>query len=298
MELDFIDNDRNTYRECRRMLSKVKKWNRYFGVIVLSVSVFAPQYSALAVKAKAKEAKKEERKAATPLDAKAILDKVAKNMAADDEVAEVKMVTTEPGGDKSEKTLEIRRKGKDKGQKILVRLLAPAANKGIALLSKPDGDESAQWIYLPSNKQVRRLVGSGSSGKGGAFMGSELRNEDLGGDVKVTSTNLGNRSEGGKDYALIENMPKSESSYGKTILWVDTKDFLVGKVEYFDKAMKPLKVTEFRDYKKDGGAWRAQVIDVKNTQTKRGTRLELSKLQLNKGLSDSDFTESALTEGD
>lgn len=267
------------------------KFNRAAGLLVLAISILAPQYTALAVKKAARQTavKKEET-------AKAVLDKVAKNMAADDEVAAVKMVITEANGDRKERRMEIRRKGKAKGQRVLVRIEAPASDKGITLLSKPDGDGTGQWLYLPSNKQVRRLVGA--SGKGGSFMGSELRNEDLGGDGKFESRLVGSREEGGKVFTLIENSPKGESSYGKTVLWVDSGSYLVGKVEYFDRAMKPLKVTEFKDYKKEGGTWRAQVIDVRNLQNKRGTRLELSELKLNRGLSDAEFSESALTEGD
>jgi hypothetical protein len=72
----------------------------------------------------------------------------------------------------------------------------------------------------------------------------------------------------------------------------------VDKIEYFDKTGKPLKVSTFSDYKQFGNVWRAQKISVSNLQNKRGTTLQLSDLKLNKGLDDSEFTESALTEGD
>ena len=231
-------------------------------------------------------------------DAKAILDKVAKNVDAKDEVANVKMVITEADGASKTRELEIRRKGKDDSQKVLVKLQGPADLKGTALLSVSKGKSSDQWLYLPSSKQTRRLQGGKS--RGGSFMGSELSYEDMGtsSDAKYESKIIGKKNDNGRDFTLIENTPKGESTYGKTVIWVDDKTNLVGKIEYFDKGGKPLKISTFTAYKKFENVYRAQKITVVNSQNKRGTVLELSGLKLNKGLEDGEFTESALTEGD
>jgi uncharacterized protein len=228
--------------------------------------------------------------------AKTLLEKVSKNMAAEDETASIKMEIIEASGSRSERRMEVLRKGKGRGQKVLVRIDAPARDRGIALLSKPDGEGIGQWLYLPSKKQVRRI--SGASGKGGAFLGSELSNEDLAGEGKFSSSLLGAKSEAGKKFYLVENIPQEDSSYGKTVVWVDANEYLVRRVEYFDKELRLLKTTEFKDYKRNGGAWRAQTIEVSNSQNKRGTRLEVSAIKLNGGLADSEFSESALTEVD
>lgn len=229
--------------------------------------------------------------------AKDILSKVAKNVSSDDEVANVKMIITEKDGASKTRELEIRRKGKDDKQKVLVKLEGPADLKGTALLSVSKGKESDQWLYLPSSKQTRRIQ---SSKKSGGFMDSELSYEDMGtsSDAKYESKVVGKKTEAGREFTIVENVPKGESSYGKTVLWIDNKLNLVGKIEYFDKANKPLKVSTFSGYKKYGNVWRAQKIQVANLQNKRGTVLELSDLKLNKGLDDAEFTESALTEGD
>jgi uncharacterized protein len=236
--------------------------------------------------------------AATADSAKTILDKVSKNVNAKDEVATLKMVIVEADGTKKTRELEIRRKGHDESQKVLVKIEAPTDLKGISLLSVSKGKDSDQWMYSPASKQTRRIQ---SSKRNSSFMDSELSYEDMGtsSDAKFESKSLGEKSEGGKTYTLVENTPKGESSYGKIVIWVEKSNFLVGKMEYFDKAMKPLKVSTFSDYKKfEGGVWRAQKVSVSNLQNKRGTELELSGLKLNKGLDDGEFTESALTEGD
>jgi predicted RND superfamily exporter protein/outer membrane lipoprotein-sorting protein len=231
-------------------------------------------------------------------DAKSILKNVEKNMSATDEVANIKMTITEADGSKRARGLQISRKGKDSDQKVMVRLNAPADLKGTGLLSVSKGSSSDQWLYMPSNKQTRRIQ---SGNRSGGFMESEMSYEDMGtnADAKFESKLLPDETIAGRKYSVIENTPKGDSSYGKIRLFVDQGTFLVGKMEYFDKAMKPLKTTNFSGYKQfDKGIWRAQKVEVANLQTKRGTTLELSDLKLNKGLDDAEFTESALTEGD
>jgi outer membrane lipoprotein-sorting protein len=229
--------------------------------------------------------------------AKAIMEEVKKKASAKDEVATVKMTIVEKDGTKKDRTLEIRRKGGDGKQKVLVRLKAPADLKGTALLSVSKDKESDQWLYLPSSKQTRRVQ---SSKKSSGFLDSELSYEDMGSasDTKAESKVIKQAKENGHNYAVIESMLTGESSYGKVIVWVDTDTYLPSKTEIFDKALKPLKVTTLSDYQEFGGAWRAKKVEVKNLQNQRGTVLELSDLKLNRGLSDGEFTESALTEGD
>lgn len=229
--------------------------------------------------------------------AKAILDKVSKNVDAKDEVATVKMTVIEADGAKKDRKLELRRKGGEGDQKVLVKMQSPADLKGTALLSVSKGKSSDQWLYLPSSKQTRRIL---STNKGGNFMGSELSYEDMGtnSDAKFESSVAGTKEEGGRKFTLIENKATGDSSYKRTVLWIDSKTDLVAKIEYFDKANKPLKVSVFSGYKQYDKVWRAQKISVTNLQNKRGTVLELSGVKVNEGLSDSEFTESALKDSD
>lgn len=229
-----------------------------------------------------------------PTDAKAIFEAVQKNVGSKDEVAAIKMIITEADGTKKERGLEIRRKGDEGKQKVLVKMHAPADLKGTALLSVAED----QWLYLPSSKQTRRIQ---SGKKNGSFMDSELSYEDMGAtsDTKVASKVLRQDTINGRKFAVIQNDLKGESSYGKVLVWVDLETYLVAKTESYDKALKPLKVSTFTGYKQfDKGVWRAQKIQVTNLQNKRGTTLELSDLKLNKGLDDGEFTESALTDSD
>jgi outer membrane lipoprotein-sorting protein len=230
--------------------------------------------------------------------AKEILRKVEKNITSNDEIANLKMIIVEADGSKKERELEIKRKGGEGKQKVIVKMNAPSDLKGTSLLSVSKGTQSDQWLYLPSSKQTRRIQ---SGKKSSSFMDSELSYEDMGAtsDTKVESKFIKEETVNGRKFAVIENILKGESSYGKVMVWVDLETFLVGKTEAFDKSLKPLKVSTFSGYKQfDKGVWRAQKVSVSNLQNKRGTVLELSDLKLNKGIDDEEFTESALTQGD
>lgn len=222
--------------------------------------------------------------------AKSVMDEVAKNLDSKDEVATLTMTITEADGTKKTRNIEVRRKGGDK-HKALVRIQSPADLKGTALLSVG----TDQWLYLPSSKQTRRIV---SGKRSSNFMDSELSYEDMGAgaeagfDSKVLKTEKIN----GRDFIVIESTPKGESSYSKALAYVDAQNFLLGKTEIFDKAGKLMKTTSFSGYKQFDKVWRAQKLEVKNLQNKRGTTLELSDLKLNKGIDDDEFTESALTD--
>lgn len=247
----------------------------------LAIAFFSSSYAAAAVDFK---------------DAKAILKGVEKNMTANDEVATVNMTITEKDKSQKKRGLQIARKGKDKDQKVMVRMNSPADIKGVALLSVSKGGSSDQWLYMPSSKSTRRIQ---SGNRSGGFMESEMSYEDMGtnSDAKFESKVLKEDTINGRKYSVIESVAKGESSYGKVLVWVDQGTLLVGKMEYYDKNMKPLKVSNFTGYKQfDKGVWRAQKVQVDNLQNGRGTTLELSDLKLNKGLGDDEFTESALAD--
>ncbi len=236
--------------------------------------------------------------AVDPNNADQILKAVEKNVNSKDEVADLKMVIVEPSGAKKNRDIEIKRKGEEDKQKVLVRMQSPADLKGTALLSLAEGSGNDQWLYLPSSKQTRRIL---SSKKSSSFMDSELSYEDMGtnSDRKMANKVLRQEKIGSQLYSVIESKPLAgESAYGKILSWISIDNFLVSKMEYYDKSMKLLKISNFSEYKKFSGIWRAQKVEVQNVQNKRGTVLELANLQINKSLSDDEFTEGSLADAD
>ena len=231
------------------------------------------------------------------LTADQIFTEVEKRVSTHDEAASVKMVIFDANGSKKERELEIKRKADGRGQKVMVKLESPADLRGTSLLSVSDGPQEDQWLYLPSSKQTRRIL---SSKKSNSFLDSELTFEDLGtGSGKKFSSTVAREDVVGKrKFAVIESKPRSgDSSYSKILTWVSKDFFLIEKIEYYDMGGKLLKVSLLDKYKKYGtNSWRAQRIQVRNMQTKRATVMNLSKLEVNKGLDDHELSQTAMAE--
>jgi len=232
-------------------------------------------------------------RAASP-DANAILKKVEASLSAKDESALIKMKVVESNGSEKEREVEIKRKSGAKSQ-VLVRLKSPSDVSGIALLSISHGASEDQWLYMPSQKKARRVV---SGNKSQRFLDTEFNLEDFSASTYSRFENklLKEDRQPSAAVAVIESKAKAgnESSYSKITTWIDLASYQVQKSEYYDKDGKLLKTMVFRDYKKFGGAWRAQTVEVRNMQTSRSTILKIANLKVNSGLSDREFTQSAL----
>lgn len=231
------------------------------------------------------------------LSAKQILDRVNKNMRSTDESASVKMHIIEKNGSVKKRELEIKRKAKSSEKSVIVRLVAPGDIRGTGLLSVEKSGEKNQWLYLPSSKRTRRIL---SQNQGGAFLGSELSYEDMGGSAGVDFKSKILKYQKGKKgkIAVIESRPKKgESAYSKIISWVPLgkNGYVVTRAQYYDQKGKLLKIAEFSKYKKFGNkVFRATKMQIKNVQNKRGTVMLLKDLSVNRGIDDDEFTVSSL----
>lgn len=222
-----------------------------------------------------------------------LIKKLESQGAPPNERVQLKMVIQEADGSKKERVLTITRKTEAE-TRVLVRLMQPSDLKGLSLLTvAAKGGKEEQWLYLPSDKKSRRILGSNKKGK---FLDSEISFEDL---SISTYKQFNNRVAKEDDKTIeIESKAKadSESTYGKVVTWVSKPELRLEKVEYYDKGGKLLKRTEFKGYTKVGGKfWRAKQMLVQNLQDKRKTSLTLQKVNLGK-IEAEDVSLSALEE--
>lgn len=225
-------------------------------------------------------------------DVQALLKSVEAKAAPPNERVQMKMVIQEADGSKKERELTILRKNEG-SPRALVRLQKPSDLKGLSLLTVSAAGKEDQWLYLPSDKKSRRILGSNKKGK---FLDSEIAFEDL---RISTYKEFQNRivKEDGK-LIQIESKARagSESSYGRIMTWIAKGEDRIEKVDYYDKSGKLLKQAEFKDYSKVGGKfWRAKMVVVKNVQDKRGTQLILKNVSL-KTIEDDEVSLAALEE--
>ncbi len=191
----------------------------------------------------------------------------------------LRMVVQESDGTKKERQLSILRKTDD-DSRSLIRLQKPADLKGLSLLTVSNSGKEEQYLYLPSDKKSRRILGSNKRGK---FLDSEIAYEDL---AISTYKDFNNKivKDDGK-MITIEGRAKSgsESSYGRVVTWISRPEYHIERVDYYDKDGKLLKRAEFRNYTKEGDHfWRARNVVVVNAQNKRKTALVVKKVSLQK----------------
>lgn len=228
-------------------------------------------------------------------EAEIILKKAQTLLASKDDSAQISMKIIEASGSKKDRQITIKRKYSAKKNQVLVKIQKPTDQKGAGILSVIEGGSEQQWLYLPSSKQVRRFV---SKNKQEGVLGSELSPQDL--DLNTAKgakvTFLKKEKVGAIEVSLIEvKSASNETAYSKAVVWVDQKQNLPLRIEYYNSKNQVVKRIDFQNYKLFNGVFRAQLIDIKNLENKRGTLLTLTNVKVNSGLSDDDFTQRALS---
>ena len=190
------------------------------------------------------------------------------------------------------KSLEVQ----NDGDKSLTIFDKPRDVKGTAFLSFSHPVEADdQWLFLPALKRVKRIS---SRNKSGPFMGSEFAFEDLSSfEVeKYTYKYLGEETFNGLKMFKVEQYPVDENSgYTRRIVWLDTQEYRVHKIDFYDRKNSLLKTLSFTDYKQYlAKHWRADKQEMLNHQNGKSTELQWSNYAFKTGLSDSDFNRNSL----
>jgi len=171
-------------------------------------------------------------------------------------------------------------------ERFLVRILAPAKEKGVATL-KVDREV---WNYLP---KVDRVIRIPPSMMGGAWMGSHITNDDL---VKA------NHIDEDYDFSLlsedaqswtIEGIPKPEAPviWGKIIYRLQKQPLVPLEVEYFDEEAVLVRRIRFDDVQTVSGRTiplRMSVLPVEKPEEL--TIMHYQKVKFDVDLSESDFS--------
>ncbi len=211
-------------------------------------------------------------------------------------IAKTQMILINASGQKSIRDMVMKTLEGEKGDKTISIFLSPADVKGTKVLGWEHADrDDDQWLYLPALKRVKRIA---SRNKSGSFMGSEFSYEDIGNQNPSKYT-----FEGEPEVVMLDGLecykgtriPKDKhSGYTKQVTWVDTKDFLIRKVDYYDRKKSLLKTATFSDYKKIDGVWRVGKIEMKNHQNDKKTILIWKEDKIKAGLSAKDFDKREL----
>jgi len=188
-----------------------------------------------------------------------------------------------------------------KDERSLIRFLEPADVHDTVYLTWSYDDPERKddmWVYLPAEGLVRRISGGG---KKGAFMRSDLANEDI--EDRAVDDDIhtlkDNKNIDGVTCFVVESTPRSElkkdTNYSKRLQFIRKDIFLPAKIEYYDKRGNLLKTATFGGYKEIGGIWTVTKMIYETPRRKTRTLFQRSNISYNQGLEDSLFLQTNLT---
>jgi hypothetical protein len=222
-----------------------------------------------------------------------------------DSKVDLKMILTNKQGETSERNMKLRALeiiSDTEGDKSLTYFSSPADVEGTALLSFTKiKDPDDQWLFLPAVKRVKHIA---STNKSGAFVGSEFAFEDLLAQEVAKFTYKFLREEAcptEESKALTcfvsERVPVyANSGYTKQTSWVDTDEYRVWRLDFYDRKSEHSKTLTFSDYRKYlDKFWRAHLLSMENHFTNKKTALSFGTYELNAGVDKTEFDPDALT---
>lgn len=215
----------------------------------------------------------------------------------DDLTHELKMQLVDEKGNELERemTIKVLRESEEEAYSLLI-FTAPRREKGIALLTESaKSEDDKQYLYIPSRGRLQRV---NSSNRGSSFRGSEFTFEDLStqkpSDYKYELKGEEKCGEW-QCYVLIRTPLAAESSYSKTLSWIDKQHFRLVKADFYDQEGKLLKVMSAEDFSLvEGKYWNPKRITMANQQDGKKTVMVSESLKINSGLKSSEFTELAI----
>ncbi|MCF8000296.1 MAG: outer membrane lipoprotein-sorting protein [Halanaerobiales bacterium] len=235
---------------------------------------------------------------ANDLNGREIMEKVYNRNTGEDRKAELNMRLVNKFDDKRERDLKQFNRDFGKVEKKIMFFTSPQDIRGTSFMnwSYEDEREDSQWIYLPALRKIKRIS---AENKSDYFMGSDFTYDDLG-ERKVDEDShklIGNEKVNGEECYIVENIPKEDYMYSKTITWVSKDKWIGLKKEFYDNDGKLLKILTVKDYEKIDGIVTITHSEMYNKQKDHKTILKLDNVEYNTGISEDKFTERQMKMG-
>jgi len=183
-------------------------------------------------------------------------------------------------------------------EKRIIRFMEPADVKGMGMLIiDKDNIEDDMWVYIPANRQSRRIV---SSEKSISFMGSEFANADM------TAPNLqdfnfellGEEMISNQLCWKIEMRPinaSKEDEYGylRKISWINKSNNIMVKSDYYDfenELYKSLNVLKYRELDPVNHKFIITNMKIDNIRNGRSSDMVMDQVLFNPNVPEKYFT--------
>ena len=155
-------------------------------------------------------------------------------------------------------------------------VLSPAKEKGTVFLKR----ENEVWNYVPSIERTIKLPPSMMMQN---WMGTDFTNDDLVQRSSITddytNTIIGEETIDDLDCWIIQLIPKEDAPvvWGKLIMWIDKKDYMQLKTQFFDEYDDMVNVMNSKIIKNFGGKKLPSVIEFEPIE-KEGNKTIVERL--------------------
>jgi outer membrane lipoprotein-sorting protein len=228
-------------------------------------------------------------------DARGIVEEAQRRSRTGSERYEGTLEVINSRGKASRKQWRYERIGSHGNSKAVLRFMAPAEVKGVALLiiNHPDR-ASDQWMWTPALERDRRIA---LQDRGQRFFGTDFSFEDLEErDVdQYEYKMLGEETVDGAPCWKIESRPRQtkSSQYDRSTLWIRKDHYVFWRIENFTKD-RLIRRAVYSRLENVQGIWTARTIEMSDLTRNSRTTLKLEKLEYNVPVKDDSFTLQAL----
>lgn len=226
---------------------------------------------------------------ATAQDAKAILEKIDRNMSSGNRIVESSMIIH---GKRSSRTIESR-SWTVGSKKSFSEYLSPASEKGTKMLKL----ENQLWIYSPSTDRIIQIAGHMLRQ---SVMGSDLSYEDMMNDRKLTEMYDARVTESvsldGRDVWLMELTAKvPDVAYYSRKMWIDKEKNVPVRQELYAKSGQLLKRMESKDIRQVQGRWYPFTVTFRDMLKQGdGTEFRITSIKFDQDIPEYLFSKAAL----
>ena len=200
---------------------------------------------------------------------------------AKDQQNKVTIQLIDKNGKESTRKADVIQKGNDMR---LFRFTAPTSQAGIAFLSLP---KDVMYIYMPAFGKERRIA---SHVKNQSFAGTDFSYDDM--EAKLLSSKYDPEiiDQDNETYTLkLIPKPDLKTDYSKQLMKVNRQNFYLVTNEYYDKGGKKAKEATYT-FEKIGNYWSSKEILMKDLKKNHSTKMIVSDVIYDQGISDDEFT--------
>ena len=214
-------------------------------------------------------------------DAAAILEKMDYIIIAPkDKVGNVKIILIDKTGKEKIREAQMLQKGP---HNKLYRYTKPDSQAGIATLTLPD---NVMWLYLPALGKPKRIS---MLTKDTSFNNTDFSYEDMA-TTPYAERFTPELIESAGDYYMLNLVPKSgKSNYSKIIAKINKEHGYAETMDIYDLKGKKFKEAVYR-YEKVGKYWNATEVVMKDLEKNHSTKIVITDVKFDQGLSDDIFT--------